>query len=62
LLPHGPDPQPFLDEIAKFVEAGFDHVYLHQVGPDQAGFLDFWERELLPRLEVEPARLASRVD
>lgn len=61
-VPHGPDAQAFLDEITKFVEAGFDHVYLHQVGPDQTGFLDFCERELLPRLDLEPARLASRVD
>ena len=32
-----------------FAEAGYDHVYLHQVGPDQEGFLGFAERELLPR-------------
>jgi hypothetical protein len=24
-------------------------VYLHQVGSDQAGFIDFAKRELLPR-------------
>ena len=26
---------------AAYVDAGYDHVYLHQVGPDQRGFLDF---------------------
>ena len=31
-----------------FVDAGHDHVYLHQIGPDQDGFLRFAERELLP--------------
>ena len=25
-------------------EAGFDHIALHQVGPDQEGFFRFWER------------------
>ena len=30
-------------------DAGFDHVYVHRVGPDQDGFLRFAERELLPR-------------
>jgi coenzyme F420-dependent glucose-6-phosphate dehydrogenase len=30
----------------EFAKAGFDHVYLHQVGPDQDGFLHFFEREL----------------
>jgi G6PDH family F420-dependent oxidoreductase len=43
----GPDPAPYRAAIDKFEEAGFDHVYLHQVGPDQAGFLDFAQREIL---------------
>jgi len=34
----------------KFYEkAGFTHVYIHQVGPDQDGFLDFYSSEILPR-------------
>jgi hypothetical protein len=45
----GPDPDAHLEGIAKFAEAGFDHVYVHQVGPDQAGFLAFYEREILPQ-------------
>jgi hypothetical protein len=36
-----------LDAIETFVDAGFDHVYLHQVDPDQAGFMEFVRRELL---------------
>ena len=44
----GPDPQRHLDGIAEFVKAGFDHVYVHQVGPDQEGFMRFYEREILP--------------
>ena len=46
----GPDPDRHLDGIKAFVDAGFDHVYIHQIGPDQDGFLDFFERELAPRL------------
>jgi hypothetical protein len=34
-------------------ENGFDHVYLHQIGPDQEGFLKFFKGELLPLLEKE---------
>jgi len=45
----GPDPQLFLDKIKEYVDAGFTHVYLHQIGPDQEGFLDFAKRELLPQ-------------
>ncbi|MCA1691669.1 MAG: TIGR03557 family F420-dependent LLM class oxidoreductase [Actinobacteria bacterium] len=29
-------------------EAGYDHVYVHQVGPDQEGFFRFYEREVMP--------------
>jgi coenzyme F420-dependent glucose-6-phosphate dehydrogenase len=47
----GPDPERHVDGILEFVEAGYDHVYFHQVGPDQEGFIRFAEAELLPRLE-----------
>ncbi len=43
----GPDPAEHLEGIEAFTEAGFDHVYVHQVGPDQAGLFDFYEREIL---------------
>jgi G6PDH family F420-dependent oxidoreductase len=46
----GPDPEVHLAKIQPYLDAGMDHVYLHQVGPDQEGFLRFAERELLPRL------------
>jgi G6PDH family F420-dependent oxidoreductase len=46
----GPDPQAHLAKVQSYIDAGFDHVYLHQVGPDQEGFFQFAERELLPRL------------
>jgi len=44
----GPDPQKHLEKIQSYVEAGFDHVYLHQVGPEQGGFLEFCQRQILP--------------
>jgi len=46
----GPDPARHLAAIAKHVEAGYDPVCVHQVGPDQAAFMGFYEREILPRL------------
>ena len=36
--------------IKTYADVGFDHLYFHQIGPDQTGFLTFFERELLPRL------------
>ena len=49
-IPCGPDPEPVLAAVRAWEEAGFDHVALHQVGPDQEGLFRFWERELRPRL------------
>jgi coenzyme F420-dependent glucose-6-phosphate dehydrogenase len=43
----GPDPERHVEAIQEFVDAGFDRVYVHQVGPDQQGFLDFYEREIV---------------
>ena len=43
----GPDPEKHVAGIQEFADAGFDHVYVHQVGPDQDGFLEFYECEIL---------------
>jgi G6PDH family F420-dependent oxidoreductase len=48
----GPDPDRHREAIDEFERAGFDHVYVHQVGPDQDGFLGFYEREILARAAV----------
>jgi G6PDH family F420-dependent oxidoreductase len=32
------------------VEAGFDEVYVQQIGPEQEGFFRFFEKELRPKL------------
>ncbi|MGN6275901.1 MAG: TIGR03557 family F420-dependent LLM class oxidoreductase [Solirubrobacterales bacterium] len=46
----GPDPGRHLEAIREYIDAGYDHVYVHQVGPDQDGFFDFYERSVLPAL------------
>jgi len=48
--PHGPDPEPYLEQIRKYDEAGFTHVYMHQIGDNQDEFAEFARRELMPRL------------
>ena len=48
-MPLGPDPERYLEQIREFEQAGYDHVYIHQVGPDQQGFLEFARRELMPK-------------
>ena len=48
----GPDPERHVTAISKYVEAGFDEVYVNQIGPGQEGFLRFDERELRPSLDT----------
>jgi hypothetical protein len=43
----GPDPER---HVAAYLESGFDEVYVNQIGPDQEGFLRFYEEELRRRL------------
>ncbi|MGI8483492.1 MAG: TIGR03557 family F420-dependent LLM class oxidoreductase [Thermomicrobiales bacterium] len=47
----GPDTEKYLEQIKTYADAGFTHVYLHQIGPDQEGFLKFAQRELLPKFQ-----------
>ncbi len=46
----GPDPERHAAAIREYVDAGFDEVYVSQIGPDQEGFFDFFRREVAPRL------------
>jgi G6PDH family F420-dependent oxidoreductase len=44
----GPDPGKHIEQIQTYADAGYDHIYVHQVGPDQEGFLRFYAQEVLP--------------
>jgi G6PDH family F420-dependent oxidoreductase len=46
----GPAPERHLAKVTQFLEAGYDHIYIHQIGPDQEGFLQFYARDVLPKL------------
>jgi coenzyme F420-dependent glucose-6-phosphate dehydrogenase len=52
----GPDRERYLAAIQKYADEGFDFVSLHQIGPDQAGFLEFYQRDLSPELQRENQR------
>jgi coenzyme F420-dependent glucose-6-phosphate dehydrogenase len=47
----GPGTEPILGKVGAFVDAGFDHVFIHQVGPRQEEFLGFAKDELLPAID-----------
>ena len=57
-MPCGPDLEPIVGLVQKYVDAGFDRIYLNQIGPDQDGFFKFFGDELAPSLRdigVTPA-------
>jgi coenzyme F420-dependent glucose-6-phosphate dehydrogenase len=58
----GPDADEHVEAIKKAERGGYTHVCVHQIGPDQAGFLRFYEEEVLPRLHgrSERKRAAGR--
>jgi len=46
--PCGPDAERHRQAVGAYLDSGYDHVCVHQVGPDQEGFLTFYEQEVLP--------------
>ena len=46
----GDDPDEHLAALTAFSDAGFDRVYVGQIGPDQRGFFDFYRTKVLPGL------------
>jgi G6PDH family F420-dependent oxidoreductase len=46
----GPDADEYVEALEEYEQAGYTHVHVHQVGPDQEGFLKFAKSELFGRL------------
>ena len=51
----GPSPERHLAAIERYVQAGYDHLILLQIGPDQDRFFDLFERTLAPGLRERNA-------
>ncbi|MGH8891453.1 MAG: TIGR03557 family F420-dependent LLM class oxidoreductase [Acidothermaceae bacterium] len=49
-VPCGPDPQPYVEMIRNYADAGFDELYVQQIGPDQDEFFTFFAKEVEPLL------------
>ncbi len=56
-VPCGPDPKRHLETIDAYAEAGFDELYVQQIGPEQDAFFAAYQEHVLPRVrEPTPAR------
>lgn len=48
----GADPDEHLRALTSYFDAGYDEVFVNQIGPEQQGFFEFYGREILPQLEA----------
>ncbi len=55
-VPCGPDIEHHVEAIKRYEDAGFDELYIQQIGPEQERFFEVYAREVLPRFAPrEPA-------
>ena len=47
----GPDADRHVSKIQGLFDMGYDHVYVHQIGPNQHGFFDFYKQRVMPELQ-----------
>lgn len=59
-VPCGPDLELHLQAIGRYRDAGFDELYIQQIGPQQERFFEVYANEILPRFEAEPALASGR--
>jgi G6PDH family F420-dependent oxidoreductase len=50
-MPCGPHVGPIVELVQKYVDAGFDRVFINQIGPRQQEFFEFFRRELAGALD-----------
>ena len=47
--PCGPDIERHISALREYADAGFDELYVQQIGPEQDGFFDVYREHVLPR-------------
>jgi G6PDH family F420-dependent oxidoreductase len=61
-VPCGPRVEPIVEAVQKYVDAGYDRIFINQIGPNQADFFRFFQHELaggLAAIGVAPDADAS---
>jgi coenzyme F420-dependent glucose-6-phosphate dehydrogenase len=53
-LTAGNDPDEFVAALNTYLSAGYDHIYIHQIGPDQLGAIEFFSQEVIPAFRNQP--------
>jgi hypothetical protein len=64
-VPCGPDLDVHMEAIRRYRDAGFDELYIQQIGPDQERFFETYANEILPCFddgEDTASKLTSTAD
>jgi hypothetical protein len=51
----GDDPGPHLEQIRQYAEAGYDALYVANMGPHYREMIDFYGQQILPASVDQPA-------
>jgi hypothetical protein len=46
----GPDPDEHLEQIREYADAGYDELYVANMGPHHQEMIRFYGSEILPRM------------
>jgi F420-dependent hydroxymycolic acid dehydrogenase len=55
----GADPETHIQAIQKLIDGGVTHIYIHSGQDDQERVIDFYGREVLPRVQHERMRVMA---
>ncbi len=53
------DPDELTERIGAYVKMGFNHLVIHGPGPDQAGFIRRFQKDVMPRLRERYGSVAA---
>jgi G6PDH family F420-dependent oxidoreductase len=49
-IPTGADPEDYVKSITEYADAGYDEIYIHNIGPHHEAFFRFFEGKVRPQL------------
>ena len=49
-IPTGADPDDYVASITEYAEAGYDEIYIHNIGPHHREFFEFFAQKVRPQL------------
>jgi len=60
VVPCGPDLERQIESFQRYADAGFDELYVQQIGLADERFFEVYANEVLPRFDAQPGSAANR--